>query len=275
MKNLIYIVAIMLVAACSGIGGVQEYVPEEKPEERVVAELLNPTENYYDDIPEYAEDEIEDAEREQDTAAVDSGDTAEERIIPIDSMPPGGEKLRTKIIASLSRTFNDINSVHLVAAKQNGIEPIMTIADAWNLKTPVTRIESTNYYFVEKARYSLPYLVPYAKTLLEDIARNWKDSLNARGGGDYRLKVTSVLRTGSTISKLKRVNRAAVDSSAHRYGTTFDISYRKFICDNPEKPRSAEDLKNLLAEILYDLRENGRCYVKYERKQGCFHITVR
>lgn len=279
MKNLIYIIgfiAIMLVAACSGIGGIQEYVPEEKPEEKVVAELLNPTEDYYDDIPEYAEDEIEDAEREQDTTAVDTGETAEdERIIPIDSMPPGGEKLRTKNIRSLSRTFNDVNRFHLVAAKQNGIEPIMTIADAWNLKMPVLRIESTNYYFVEKARYSLPYLVPRAKTLLDDIAKNWKDSLNARGGGDYRLKVTSILRTGSTISKLKRVNRAAVDSSAHRYGTTFDISYRKFICDNPEKPRSAEDLKNLLAEILYDLRENGRCYVKYEHRQGCFHITAR
>ena len=30
-----------------------------------------------------------------------------------------------------------------------------------------------------------------------------------------------------------------------------------------------------MAEILNDLRNHGRCYVKFERKQSCFHITVR
>ena len=28
-------------------------------------------------------------------------------------------------------------------------------------------------------------------------------------------------------------------------------------------------------QTVYDLREAGRCYVKYERKQACLHITVR
>jgi hypothetical protein len=27
--------------------------------------------------------------------------------------------------------------------------------------------------------------------------------------------------------------------------------------------------------VLRDFREAGRCYVKYEVKQGCFHITTR
>ena len=60
------------------------------------------------------------------------------------------------------------------------------------------------------------------------------------------------------------------------FGTTFDISYSKFICDNPDAThRTFEDLKNMLAEVLYDLKQEGRCYVKYESKQSCFHITTR
>ena len=74
---------------------------------------------------------------------------------------------------------------------------------------------------------------------------------------------------------MKRVNRNATHASAHQYGTTFDISYLKFICDSAGVNRTQEDLKNLLAEILHQLRKEGRCYVKHERKQSCFHITVR
>jgi hypothetical protein len=31
----------------------------------------------------------------------------------------------------------------------------------------------------------------------------------------------------------------------------------------------------VLSEVLRDLREQGLCYVKYERKQGCFQLTCR
>jgi hypothetical protein len=30
-----------------------------------------------------------------------------------------------------------------------------------------------------------------------------------------------------------------------------------------------------LAEVLNDMRKQGRCYIKYEVKQSCFHITTR
>lgn len=78
-----------------------------------------------------------------------------------------------------------------------------------------------------------------------------------------------------TVGKLRRVNRNASSESAHSYGTTFDISYSKFICDDPSKPhRTFEDLKNLLAEVVFALRAEGRCLVKHERRQACFHITA-
>lgn len=195
--------------------------------------------------------------------------------IHFDSMPPGGHKLKVKNVGMLGRTFNDSNHVHLAAARRLGIDPIHELGDVWNTRRPLVRIRSNRYYFVDELTHSLPFLVPEAVSLLEDISRSWVDTLHARGGGDYRLKVTSVLRTPATVKQLRRRNRNAADTSAHCFGTTFDISYAKFICDSVTTPRTQEDMKNLLGEILYDLRQQGRCYVKYERKQGCFHITTR
>lgn len=192
-----------------------------------------------------------------------------------DSMPDGGRKLKINSVGILGRTFNDSNYLHLQAAESLGIDPIETTPMAWKNKRPLVKIETSRNYYVDELTHSLPYLVPEAKQLLEDIARTWVDTLNARGGGYYRLKVTSVLRTPATIAKLRRRNRNAVDASAHQFGTTFDISYAKFICDSVNIPRTQEDLKNLLGEILQQFRSEGRCYVKYERKQGCFHITAR
>ena len=84
-----------------------------------------------------------------------------------------------------------------------------------------------------------------------------------------------MLRTPEGVKKLRRRNRNAVDSSVHQMGTTVDVSYSRFMAYDEVMPRSAEDLKNLLAEVLYAMRNEGKCWVKYERKQPCFHITVR
>ena len=281
MKYLLYIlfvITVLGIAACGGIGGVQTGTVSDNgfdEENNYASELLNMAESdslIYAD----AQDEIEDEERMPDTTSATVDEEQDEvHIIPVDSMPPGGKRIRVRMLGSLRKVFNDSNYIHLGVARKYGITPIMKLSDAWNLKVPVIRVVPTETYYIDKLTYSLPYLVPRAKKLLDDIAQTWKDSLTARGGGDYRLKVTSMLRTPATIKKLRRRNTAAVDSSAHQYGTTFDISFVKFVCDNPSTPRTAEDLKNLLADVLYDLREEGRCYVKYEHKQGCFHITTR
>ena len=192
-----------------------------------------------------------------------------------DSMPSGGRRIKVKSIGPLGRVFNDSNYLHLAAARSLGIDPINTVSDVWHVKRPMVKVENSASYFVDELNFSLPYLVPEAEQLLDDIGRTFIDTLNARGGGFYRIKVTSLLRTPATVVKLRRRNRNATDSSAHLFGTTFDISYAKFICDSVSIPRTQEDLKNLLGEILADFRAQGRCYVKYERKQGCFHITTR
>lgn len=194
-----------------------------------------------------------------------------------DSMPDGGcVKMKINPIGgSLARVFNDSNHVHLVEAKAIGIDPIDGAAKAWNLKRGIKRIESCREYYVDNLTHSVPFLIPEAADLLKEIGSRFNDSLQARGGGDYRLKVTSVLRTEGTVKKLRRRNINATQESAHRYGTTFDISYAKFICDSVTVARTQEDLKNLLGEVLKQMRDEGKCYIKYERKQGCFHITAR
>ena len=85
--------------------------------------------------------------------------------------------------------------------------------------------------------------------------------------------MTSVLRTEEDVKKLKRVNGNASTNSCHCNATTIDISYVRFD-DDEDKPRGGYELRWALAQSLHELREAGRCYVKIERKQYCYHITV-
>lgn len=194
-----------------------------------------------------------------------------------DSMPDDGcIKMKINGVGgTLGRVFNDSNYLHYAAAEDIGITPIYNIAELRRLRRPLVKIASCREYYVDELTHSYPYLVPEAADLLKEIGARFNDSLSARGGGSYRLKITSVLRTPATVNKLRRVNRNATDSSAHQFATTFDISYAKFICDSLTVNRTQEDLKNLLGEVLLAVRGEGKCYVKYERKQGCFHITAR
>lgn len=193
-----------------------------------------------------------------------------------DSMPPGGIKMKINGLGGyLGRVFNDSNKFHIEAAQANGISPLYSLRDLWKEAPRLERLQTCEAYYLDNLTHSLPYLVPRAHDLLKEIGMAFRDSLNSRGGGYYRIKVTSVLRTPALVKRLRRRNRNAVDTSAHLFGTTFDISYLKFICDSTQIPRTQEDMKNLLGEVIQDFRLQGRCYVKYERKQSCYHITLR
>lgn len=196
--------------------------------------------------------------------------------VHFDSMPPGGIKMKINFLGGpLGRVFNDSNKFHIAVAEANGIAPLYTLREVWQEAPRLERLQTCEAYYLDDLTHSLPYLVPKAHDLLKDIGLAFRDSLRARGGGYYRIKVTSVLRTPALVKRLRRRNRNAVDTSAHLFGTTFDISYLKFICDSTQVPRTQEDMKNLLGEVIQDFRLQGRCYVKYERKQSCYHITAR
>lgn len=177
-------------------------------------------------------------------------------------------------IGPLREVFNDSNKYHYAVAERIGIAPIASLSEAYYTRKPVVRVESCQWYEIDTLKHSMPYLVPEAAQLLETIGRNFIDSLRSRGAGGYRVLVTSLLRTPYTVKRLRRVNRNATDSSTHQFATTFDISYRRFHCLDSTKRLREEDLKNLLGEVLYDLRGQERCLVKFERHSPCFHITA-
>lgn len=199
-------------------------------------------------------------------------DTIEEPSAFVDS----GEStpMRIKGAGPLSRAFNDSNYAHYAHAERLGIDPITNLAKAYHTKRPLIHVKTSEHVLVDTLTHSMPFLVPEAANLLDDIGSAFIDSLKRRGTDGYRIKVTSMLRTPATVKRLRRVNRNATDSSTHQFGTTFDLSYTHFDAA-PDAPfLTQEQLKNMLAEVLLNMREEGRCLVKYERHTSCFHVTA-
>ena len=212
-------------------------------------------------------------------AEQDPEETAEE-VVP-DTVAPVSSKYYVhsvkvkRLPGTFRQLFNDSNYLQLEAAEKIGVGPVTDLYSSYNLQRPIVKIASCEQYQLDELRHSMPYLVPHAAKLLAEIGQRFADTVRARGGHEQRIKVTSVMRTDNTVKRLRRRNRNSVIDSAHRFGTTFDISFSHFIPMDSTFIVSQGDLKNVLAEILYDLREENRCYVKYERKQSCFHITAR
>ena len=120
----------------------------------------------------------------------------------------------------------------------------------------------------------------HLNALLDTIGYNFLDSLAAKGLNPNKITVTSVLRTKDDVKRLRRRNGNASENSAHCYGTTFDVSWKRFqkVEDEDGRPLqdvSSDTLKLVLSEVLRDLKKAEKCYIKYELKQGCFHITTR
>lgn len=184
------------------------------------------------------------------------------------------DRIRVNNIGPLAEVFNDSNKYQYAWAEKLGIDPITDLSQAYATRRPLRKVQTCDAYFVDELTHSYPYLVPEAEDLLKQIGYNFIDSLARRGADGYKIKVTSLLRTPATVKKLRKVNRNAVDSSTHQFGTTFDLSWSNFYCADSNRTIDEGDLKNLLAEVLADLRKQNRCMVKFERKTACFHITV-
>ena len=178
--------------------------------------------------------------------------------------------------------FNDQNGVQLKSAARFGIKrTLKNRKEANDVKEGLVHIRDNSHYSIAELTHSIPYLTDGAAELLDMIGKNFLDSLESKGLNPNRIIVTSVLRTQEDIRKLQKSgNPNAVSNSAHCYATTFDITYarydkiifRKFRwCESVDK----DTLKYVLGEVLRDLKRQKKCYVKYEVKQRCFHITTR
>ena len=177
---------------------------------------------------------------------------------------------------NFSRTFNDMNDAQLNAAHQIGISPISSRAEAEKEKGTLQEIKPCKLYAIDSLSNSVPFLVKRAANLLNTIGRNFQDSLESKNAPQYKLIITSVLRTQDDVHKLHKKNSNSIVNSAHMYATTFDVAYARYEkTENSDTNVPESKLKAVLAEVLRDLQKENKCYVRYEVKQGCFHITAR
>ena len=192
-----------------------------------------------------------------------------------------GKEVKHRIfsVPHFGNTFPDQQDVQIVAASKHGVAPVQNREEAEHSKGKLVYVGSNPFFYVDKLNNSIPYLVPRASVLLQDIGRAYFDSLQIKGIPLHKIIVTSILRTKDDVSKLRTRNGNATENSCHLYGTTFDVCYNRYKQIQTEKqPRRQvqnDTLKWVFSEVLRDFRNKNRCYIKYEVHQGCFHITVR
>ena len=243
-------------------------------------------------FPSVAEPRLAKNEKEQDSAEVDSlkamkkdelsaaPDTAMAGMASIFFDKDGKEvKHRIFSVPHFGNTFPDQQDVQILAANQHGVAPVQNREEAEHSKGKLVYVGSNPFFYVDKLNNSIPYLVPKASVLLQDIGRAYFDSLQIKGIPLHKIIVTSILRTKDDVAKLRTRNGNATENSCHLYGTTFDICYNRYkqiqTKDQPRRQVQNDTLKWVFSEVLRDFRNKNRCYIKYEVHQGCFHITVR
>ena len=243
-------------------------------------------------FPSVAEPRLAKNEKGQDSAEVDSlkamkkdelsaaPDTAMAGMASIFFDKDGKEvKHRIFSVPHFGNTFPDQQDVQILAANQHGVAPVQNREEAEHSKGKLVYVGSNPFFYVDNLNNSIPYLVPKASVLLQDIGRAYFDSLQIKGIPLHKIIVTSILRTKDDVAKLRTRNGNATENSCHLYGTTFDICYNRYkqiqTKDQPRRQVQNDTLKWVFSEVLRDFREKNRCYIKYEVHQGCFHITVR
>ena len=243
-------------------------------------------------FPSVAEPKLAENEKGQDSAEVDSlkGMKKDELSAAPDTAMAGmasiffdkdGKEVKHRIfsVPHFGNTFPDQQDVQILAANQHGVAPVQNREEAEHSKGKLVYVGSNPFFYVDKLNNSIPYLVPKASVLLQDIGRAYFDSLQIKGIPLHKIIVTSILRTKDDVAKLRTRNGNATENSCHLYGTTFDICYNRYkqiqTKDQPRRQVQNDTLKWVFSVVLRDFREKNRCYIKYEVHQGCFHITVR
>ena len=208
-------------------------------------------------------------------AAADSSNT------PSIFFDKNGKEVKHRIfsVPHFGNTFPDQQDVQILAANKYGVNPVQNHEEAEHSKGKLVYVGSNPFFYVDKLNNSIPYLVPRASVLLQDIGRAYFDSLQIKGIPLHKIIVTSILRTKDDVAKLRTRNGNATENSCHLYGTTFDVCYNRYkqiqTRQQPRRQVQNDTLKWVLSEVLRDMRDRNRCLVKYEVKQGCFHITVK
>ena len=140
----------------------------------------------------------------------------------------------------------------------------------------LVEIKNDNGFVVGEMSHSYPYLTKDARNLLVQIVIRFQEKISATRLKGSRFKITSMTRTTDKLKSLREINSNTSANSPHLYGNAFDIAYLRFstrklfltYCDK-------NFLKEALAEVIWELREEKKCWATYEVKQSCFHVVAR
>ena len=122
-----------------------------------------------------------------------------------------GKEVKHRIfsVPHFGNTFPDQQDVQILAATKHGVKPVQNRLEAENSKGQLVYVGSNPFFYVDKLNNSIPYLVPRASVLLQDIGRAYFDSLQIKGIPLHKIIVTSILRTKDDVAKLQ-IGRAHV-----------------------------------------------------------------
>jgi hypothetical protein len=137
-------------------------------------------------------------------------------------------------------------------------------------------IEKDKGFIIENMSHSYPYLTKEGKELLEELGERFREKISGTRLKGSRFTVTSMTRTTDKLKILREINSNTSMNSPHLYGNAFDLSYLRFstrklfltYCDK-------KYLKEALAEVIWKLREEKKCWATYEVKQNCYHVVAR
>lgn len=140
----------------------------------------------------------------------------------------------------------------------------------------LSRIRERRGYRIDDLNHSYPFLTPGAKTLLVEMGKRFREKTAPTALARSDFMVSSMTRTTTSVKRLKKANTNASGNSPHFHGNAFDVSYVRFSSGKCFLADSDKYfLKEALAEVIWQLREEKRCWATYEIKQGCFHVVVR
>jgi hypothetical protein len=167
---------------------------------------------------------------------------------------------------------------YIAGARLNGVESSSTGREILKKAAVghLRRVIGGKLYVVDGLTNSYPYLTRDSKKLLNEIARRFRNSIEREGFKGSKFIVTSMTRTTESAKKLEKSNINTSENSPHLNGNAFDISYahfliRKFTVTECDKWY----LKEALAEVIYKMKEEKKCWATYEKKQGCYHVVSR
>ena len=168
------------------------------------------------------------------------------------------------------RLKKDSYEDHLIAAEKAGVGTIQDESQLFNLVCGSFLVEASadKGYKVDQLTYSFPYITQDSKKVLEQLGA----AFEALAGEGNFFTITSATRTEEQQKNLKRRNRNATDgNSSHSFGVSFDISYIRFNGIREWNQQAQKDLET----VLNHFQQTGKIYVIKERKQSCYHVTVR